>query len=88
MSNTVIIDIPFGDWFDISSTLTDGVEYSLQNIGTQTLRIIEKSTTPSSDEEGFIIYAGAKTCIKPDIGFSIYAKVEKVVGRVALSEVV
>jgi hypothetical protein len=86
MSNTIIIDVPFGDWVDVSSTLSDDVEYSLQNIGPQTLRVIEKSTEPSISEEGFIIYSGAKTCIKPDTGFSIYAKSDNGIGRVALSE--
>lgn len=74
MANTVNIALPSDVWTDITSTLTDNVVYTLQNGGTVSIEVFEKSTAPSATDVGITIFPKGVVAIKPQAGFEIYAK--------------
>ena len=74
MANTINIALTEDVWTDITSTLTDNVVYILQNGGTVSIELFEKSTTPSATDVGITIFPKGSIAIKPQAGFEIYAR--------------
>jgi hypothetical protein len=85
MAETIDTALPKDTWTSVTTTLTDGSSYSMQNTSSDIVRVYESATVPTGTHIGFILNPSKFTQIKPATGFEIYCRPERDYGNVAIS---
>ena len=66
-------------WVNIKSTLSlsDGVEYAIQNTGGESVYLTELSTAPAVTEEGHVIPTRQTWTFTPETNMNLYVRAAK-----------
>ena len=85
MAETIDTFLEEDVWTSVTSTLTDGSSYTMQNTSSGIVRVYESATIPTGTKIGFKLNPSKFTQIKPSTGFEIYCKSESGFGKVSIS---
>jgi hypothetical protein len=85
MAETIETALGKNSWTDISSALTTGTTYTIQNTGATSVRIFESTNAPPGNRIGYLLSPNKFTQIKPAVGFTIYCRPARNAGKVTIN---